>query len=94
MKSDVTGLTIDEARALLVPAGQGALLGLADLVVLAFPVTGNGTVSWSFGSRPTVRPGTAPDRIGLRVGTGGTAPAHRAWVADRDAPGMRPAIGS
>lgn len=53
-RTDVTGLTIDEARALFVPAAQGALpglaLGIADLVVLAFLVTGNGTVSWSFGS--------------------------------------------
>ncbi|MGW6099090.1 DUF4190 domain-containing protein [Streptomyces sp. NPDC055157] len=28
----------------------GLALGIADLVVLAFLVTGNGTVSWSFGS--------------------------------------------
>jgi predicted DNA-binding transcriptional regulator YafY len=53
-RTDATGPTVDEARALFVPAAQGVLLGLAlgiaDLVVLAFLVTGNGTVSWSFGS--------------------------------------------
>ncbi|MET9581593.1 DUF4190 domain-containing protein [Streptomyces sp. NPDC006539] len=37
--------TARRGRALL-----GLALGIADLVVLAFLVTGNGTVSWSFGS--------------------------------------------
>ncbi|MFE4956700.1 DUF4190 domain-containing protein [Streptomyces sp. NPDC056653] len=37
--------TTRRGRALL-----GLALGIADLVVLAFLVTGNGTVSWSFGS--------------------------------------------
>jgi hypothetical protein len=37
--------TARRGRALL-----GLALGVADLVVLAFLVTGNGTVSWSFGS--------------------------------------------
>ncbi|MFD3489536.1 DUF4190 domain-containing protein [Streptomyces sp. NPDC058690] len=37
--------TARRGRALL-----GLALGIADLVVLGFLVTGNGTVSWSFGS--------------------------------------------